>query len=56
MKTAKSNRDEVRENTLTILLSREEKESVQKKADEMGVSMSMFARMVLKDFMKKSTN
>ena len=53
MKTAKSNRDEVRENTLAILLSREEKNAVQNKADEMGVSMSTFARIVLKDFLKK---
>lgn len=53
MKTKKSNRDEVRENTLCVLLSKDEKESVQNKAEEIGVSMSMFARMVLKDFLKK---
>lgn len=56
MKTAKSNRDEVRENPLVIPMSKNEKESVQKAADDMGVSMSAFARMVLKDFMKKSNN
>lgn len=56
MKTAKSNRDEVRENTLCILLSKDEKRSVQDAADDMGVSMSMFARIVLKDFLKKSNN
>lgn len=53
MKTPKKNRDEVRENSLTIPMSREEKESVKKAADNMGVTMSAFARIVLKDFMKK---
>ncbi len=56
MKMAKTNRDEIRENTLCVPMSKQEKESVQKAADDMGVSMSAFARMVLKDFMKKSTN
>ncbi len=53
MKTAKSNRDEVRENTLCVPMSKDEKERVQKAADETGVSMAAFARMALKDFMKK---
>lgn len=53
MKVANSNRDEIRENTLTIPMSKEEKESVKKAADDMGVTMSAFARIVLKDFMKK---
>lgn len=53
MKTKKNNRDEVRENSLTIPMSAEEKNSVKKAADDMGVSMSSFARIVLKDFMKK---
>ena len=56
MKTAKTNRDEVRENSLVVPMNKKEKESVKKIADDMGVSMSAFARMVLKDFMKKSTN
>lgn len=47
MKTAKSNRDEVRECTLCILLSAPEKEMVEKKANKMGLSMSAWARMVL---------
>lgn len=55
MKIAKSNRNEVRENTLCVPMSKEEKQAVQSAADEMGVSMSAFARMVLKDFMKKSS-
>ena len=56
MKKAKTNRDEVRENCLTIPMSKEEKNMVRKAADDMGVTMSAFARLVLKDFMKKSTN
>ena len=56
MKTAKSNRDEVRENTLCVPMSKEEKETIRKAADDMGVPMSAFARIVLKDFLKKSNN
>lgn len=48
MKTAKTNRDEVRENTLTIPMTAEEKESIKRRADEMGVSMSAYARIILK--------
>ena len=47
MKMAKSNRDEVRENTLCILLSVPEKEAVEREANKMGLSMSSWARMVL---------
>ena len=47
MKTAKSNRDEVRENTLCVLLSAPEKEAVEKEANKMGLSMSALSRMVL---------
>ena len=52
MKISKTNREEIRENSLTIPMSKQEKESVKKSADDMGVSMSAFARIVLKDFMK----
>ena len=47
MKKAKSNRDEVRENTLCVLLSTSEKEAVEREANKMGLSMSAWARMVL---------
>ena len=47
MKKAKSNRDEVRENTLCVLLSASEKEAVEREANKMGLSMSAWARMVL---------
>ena len=56
MKTAKINRDEVRENSLTVPMNKEEKQAVQDAANNMGISMSAFVRMVLKDFMKKSAN
>lgn len=47
MKKPKSNRDEVRENTLCILLTAPEKEAVEKEASKMGLSMSAWTRMVL---------
>ena len=53
MKMAKTNRDEVRANCLMVPMTKDEKQAVQEAADEMGVSMSAFARLVLKDFMKK---
>lgn len=53
MKTPKSNRDEVRANTLTVPMNKEEKEKIKKGADKMGVTMSAFARIVLNDFLKK---
>ena len=53
MNKKKTNRDEVRENSLTIPMSKAEKERVQKKANEMGISMSALGRVVLSDFFKK---
>ena len=49
MKKAKSNRDEVRENTLCVLLSATEKEAVEREANKMGLSRSAWARMVLNE-------
>lgn len=53
MNKKKANRDEVRANSLTIPMSKQEKERVQKKANEMGISMSALGRVVLSDFFKK---
>lgn len=53
MKTSKSNRDEVRANSLVIPMTKEEKEAVKKSAENMGITMSAFVRLILKDFMKK---
>jgi antitoxin component of RelBE/YafQ-DinJ toxin-antitoxin module len=47
VKTAKSNRDEVRENSLTITMLKTEKEAVAREAKKMGLTMSAWARMVL---------
>lgn len=47
MKTAKTDRNEVRENTLCILLTPPEKKKVETKARSVGLSMSAWARMVL---------
>lgn len=47
MKIKKTNRDEVRENTLCVLLSADEKAAVENEAYKSGLSMSSWARMVL---------
>lgn len=47
MKKAKSNREEVRANTLSVLLSATEKKAIEKEASKTGLSMSAWARMVL---------
>jgi predicted HicB family RNase H-like nuclease len=49
MKTAKSNRDEVRENTFTVATTRAEKEAIQRMARQSGLSMSAWVRMVLNE-------
>lgn len=49
MKTAKSNRDEVRENSFTVMATKAEKEAVSREAAKMGLSMSAWVRMVLNE-------
>lgn len=56
MKTAKTDRSEVREHTLSIMLSAPEKESVEREANKMGLTMSAWARMVLKSHIEKMEN
>ena len=53
MKGYKSNREEVRYNTLTIPMSEKEKDSVRKVSESLGVSMSTFARMAIKAMLRK---
>ena len=53
MKTAKTNRDEVRGNALCVLLSAEEKAAIESEAYKAGLSMSAWARMVLNEKTKK---
>ena len=47
MKTAKTNREEVRANTITVPMTKMEKEAVVREANKTGVSMSAWVRMVL---------
>lgn len=47
MKIKKTNRDEVRENSLCVLLSADEKSAVENEAYKSGLSMSAWARMVI---------
>ncbi|MEE1138183.1 MAG: hypothetical protein U0M02_06870 [Acutalibacteraceae bacterium] len=53
MKQKKKNREEVRENALNVPMTLLEKLSVQKAADNIGISMSAFVRMALNDYMKR---
>lgn len=53
MKSAKLKREDVRKTSLVIPVNEEEKQEIQATADNMGISMSAFARMIIKDFMKK---
>ena len=53
MKTPKENREEVRKNCMMVPMTKVEKDNVRAAAEEMGVTMSAFVRIVLKDFMKK---
>ena len=56
MKVAKTNREEVRENSLTVPMSKSEKDEVKRMSNEMGVSMSSFVRIIIKEFIKKQAN
>lgn len=53
MKTPKVNREEVRDNSLVITMTNDEKKAVQEAANNVGISMSAFARMALRDFVQK---
>ena len=43
-----------RDERFTVVLTKEEKNLIQSKADKMGITMSAFARYVLKDFCERS--
>ena len=47
MKTAKTNRENVRESTFTVTVTKEEKEAIQEMAYKTGLTMSAWVRMVL---------
>lgn len=54
MKTKRSDRNTIKDTSITLVTTEEEKKMIQDKADEMGVTMSTLCRMALKDFLKKS--
>jgi hypothetical protein len=47
MKKAKTNREEVRENNLSIPMTKEEKDAVRRASAKSGLTMTAWARMVL---------
>lgn len=53
MKTKRTNRDEVRENSLNVMMSQVEKDRIRKVADDIGVSMSTLARIAINEYLKK---
>ena len=53
MKTPITNRDEIRDETLTVPMSKKEKDRVKQKAQDMGITSSSLVRIVLSDFFKK---
>jgi antitoxin component of RelBE/YafQ-DinJ toxin-antitoxin module len=54
MKMKRTNRDEVRENSLNVPMTIIEKDQVRKAADSMGVSMSTLVRIALNEYLKKA--
>lgn len=44
----------IRDERFTVTLTKKEKELIQSRADKMGITMSAFARYVLKDFCERS--
>ena len=52
MKTSKSNREEVRANTLTVPMTKQEKSLIEAAAAKRGLSMSAFARLVFYEYLK----
>lgn len=53
MKTPKANREEVRSKTLCISMTKEERESVRKVANNAGLTDSSWARMILNKEIEK---
>ena len=49
MKKPNENRDEVRENALTVMSTKEEKAAIKKMANKSGLTMSAWVRMVLNE-------
>lgn len=56
MKTPKANRDEVRENSVTIPMTAEEKERIRAYAEKKGLSMSAFVRMIVNEIFERGNS
>lgn len=54
MKRAIINRDEVRKNSLTIPMTKAEKEAIREASAQRGLTMTAWARMVLNEKIKGS--
>ena len=53
MKSAKANRDEVRENSFTVLATKAEKDAYTREGLKLGLSRSAWIRMVLNEAISK---
>lgn len=53
MKKAKTNRDEVRENSFTVMATKTEKERLIAEAHKMGLSLSSLVRMILNEHFER---
>lgn len=53
MKTPKEDRTRVRESVLTVVLTESEKQMIEDKAHELGITMSTLARMAIVSFIKR---
>ena len=53
MNKPKENRNEIKNKSLTVPMSQEEKDRISKGAKEMGITNASFVRVVLNDFFKK---
>jgi hypothetical protein len=52
VKTRKTNRGDVREATITFPTTAAEKKKIQKAANEKGITMSAFIRLVLNEYLR----
>ena len=53
MNTPKANRNEIRDETLTVPMSKQEKDRVRQIAKDMGITSSALVRIAINDFFKK---
>ena len=56
MKTPRSDRNTIRGEKLIVKMSLSEKEKLQKSADDMGLTMSSYVRMLIKQDIERGKN